>query len=209
MSNLNLKHFILFVAFIFSSYSYASIEDFGNYTYESSSGLDWLDLTETASRSYADVSSLMDPGEEFYGWQYATTQQVIEFFGAFGGQPPYTGLLDADSSNSLEIAHRMWGIIDSSFSCGLFNCSSTNISRFMHNNNETPNYYLGIISDRTGSVLLVDLFHSTDTADLSHIFPATGSALVRPHAPVPLPPSIALLGCGLLGLFRLKHKQWT
>ena len=39
-------------------------------------GLEWLDLTVTANRSYDDVSSKLGPGEEFDGWRYASLEEI-------------------------------------------------------------------------------------------------------------------------------------
>ncbi|MFT3930019.1 MAG: hypothetical protein QM709_06945 [Spongiibacteraceae bacterium] len=53
----------------------AALVDYGNYIADTASGLDWLKLTQTISRSYDDISSQLAVGGEFAGWQFATINQ--------------------------------------------------------------------------------------------------------------------------------------
>ena len=62
----------------------AAIVDLGNITRDTTTGLEWLDVTETVGLSFNDVQSLMVSGGEFEGWRYATTfefEQLIINFG--------------------------------------------------------------------------------------------------------------------------------
>ena len=50
---------------------HASLIDNNFYTTDTTSGLDWLDLTETVGYSYNYISTQLGSGGEFEGWQYA------------------------------------------------------------------------------------------------------------------------------------------
>ena len=58
----------------FTSTAFAAIYDNGTGTTDSTSGLDWLDLTASTGRSYADVSGEFGTGGDFEGYRYATTR---------------------------------------------------------------------------------------------------------------------------------------
>ena len=55
---------------------------FGNdsITIDPTSGLDWLDLTFSIGRSYADVGTQFGVGGEFEGWRYATQADLTVLF---------------------------------------------------------------------------------------------------------------------------------
>lgn len=52
--------------------SQAAIIDRGDYLTDTISGLDWLDVTKTVNMSFNTVLSLLDPGDTYEGWRYAT-----------------------------------------------------------------------------------------------------------------------------------------
>jgi hypothetical protein len=62
----------------------ASIIDLNIITRDTSTGLDWLDLTETNGRSYNDISSKLGAGEEFEGWRYASPAEAIDLWAKLG-----------------------------------------------------------------------------------------------------------------------------
>jgi hypothetical protein len=67
--------FVMALVFAFAQFANAALIDNGTYLTDTASGLDWLKLTETTDRSYADISSQFGVGGEFAGWQYATGDQ--------------------------------------------------------------------------------------------------------------------------------------
>jgi hypothetical protein len=85
------------VTLAFSSAAFAASTDFidkGHYTTDTISGLDWLDLTQTTSRSYTYVSGKFGAGEEFEGWHYATGTEFNAFVSNYTGvqiAPTYYG----------------------------------------------------------------------------------------------------------------------
>lgn len=70
------KNILTLMALTLSMTANAAIVDLGNITRDTSTGLDWLDLTETNGRSYTDISSKLGAGQEFDGWHYATIDEV-------------------------------------------------------------------------------------------------------------------------------------
>jgi uncharacterized repeat protein (TIGR01451 family) len=71
-------------------------------TRDATSGLDWLDLTQTANRSYNDVSSQLGAGGQFAGFRYATQAEVTALFSQFGlpfGFTPMSNALHAGAQS--------------------------------------------------------------------------------------------------------------
>ena len=62
------------------STAHANIIDLGNTTHDTSSGLVWLDLTETIEMSYLEVSSGFGTGGLFDGYRYAQMAEVENFY---------------------------------------------------------------------------------------------------------------------------------
>jgi len=54
--------------------------DQGDTTLDPNSGLEWLDVSLTTNRSFADISLEFGPGGDFEGFRHATTQELVEFF---------------------------------------------------------------------------------------------------------------------------------
>jgi len=61
--------------------------DNGKYTTDVSSGLDWLDLTETLNMSPEDVTEHSAPGMALEGWRFATHSEYKKMIGNFFGVP--------------------------------------------------------------------------------------------------------------------------
>ena len=57
----------------------AAIIDNDTFTTDTSTSLDWLDVTASQGRSYDDVASQFGVGGDFEGWQFATTSQFVTF----------------------------------------------------------------------------------------------------------------------------------
>jgi hypothetical protein len=72
--------------------AHAALIDHGTYITDTVAGLDWLKLTETAGRTYDDVSAKFGTGEEFEGWAYGTRVQFAHLLWGAGiynaGLPP-------------------------------------------------------------------------------------------------------------------------
>lgn len=62
----------------------AAIIDLGTITRDTSSGLEWLDVTESMNLSYNQVVSELGTGGLFAGWRYATSDEIIDLMTEFG-----------------------------------------------------------------------------------------------------------------------------
>lgn len=60
-----------------------NLVDYGNYTVDLNSGLQWLDISSTKGKSFNQVSSMLGSGGSLEGWRFAT---VDEFQGIFSSR---------------------------------------------------------------------------------------------------------------------------
>ena len=81
----------------------AALINNGDYTTDTSTGYDWLDFEFTADRSYNEISSLLDPGEEFAGWTIASYDEILGFAYS-AGLPAY----NCDHCGSVYDAQSAW-----------------------------------------------------------------------------------------------------
>ena len=101
-----MKHFlskaiaVAFTSIVFPTLSFGDVtlvsadwknQGDGLITYDTSSGLDWLDLTETTNMSFNFVTTQLDEGGIFDGWRYANEAEVLGLFDSAGFiMPHYT-----------------------------------------------------------------------------------------------------------------------
>lgn len=88
-----LKYFKVILAsalFLSSLSANALLIDHGTYTTDDASGLDWLDVTQTANLSFEYVSGQLGVQGEYHGWRYATLFQLTELL-ANSGSPEALG----------------------------------------------------------------------------------------------------------------------
>ena len=71
-------------------------------TYDSATGLDWLDWTESTNRSYNDVLTQLGPGGEFEGFRHASTDEVHTLF-EHAGIPDIPGYTAANYTPVTEL----------------------------------------------------------------------------------------------------------
>jgi hypothetical protein len=69
----------------------AALLDLGNTTQDTSTGLEWLDVTLSTNKSFDEVSSQFNVGGEFFGYRYASGYEVSLLFTDAGVSNPYTG----------------------------------------------------------------------------------------------------------------------
>lgn len=72
------------MAICFSSTANAELVDNGHYTTDNTSGLDWLDLTQTRWFNRDYINSQLVPGGRFEGWRYATEDDLERLFTNIG-----------------------------------------------------------------------------------------------------------------------------
>ena len=178
---------VFFVTFLTSpanatliSKDFASSGD-GLLTFDSDTGLEWLDLSETLDQSYNDIIGGYGGFTTTHSFRYASNAEVLDLIDNAGGDNP-VGI-----SNLLAM-----------LGCTI-NCSGDNPGAF------------GIVSETGGLVEYSWFLNSGANSDVwvpgadGHL-PETGSLLVR-NAPVPEPATILLFGIGLLGIARLNRKK--
>jgi len=77
-----------------SSVANAVIVDNSSFTTDTASGLDWLDLTPTLGKTYFQVNGLLQSGQAYSGWSFATDTQLEGLVSNF------TGFTPASNANS-------------------------------------------------------------------------------------------------------------
>ncbi len=78
---------LLFTFCFYSSVASALYIDGDTYFTDTSTGLNWLKLTETIDRSIPDIQRQLEIGGEYAGWKYATEAQLEELLIGFGATP--------------------------------------------------------------------------------------------------------------------------
>jgi hypothetical protein len=177
-------------------------------TQDTTTGLEWLDLTVTTSRSYDDISSQFGAGQEFEGWRYATATEINGFFDAFGGDNNFYNGWSVQNNGLFDRLSAYWG----DTYCEFAGCQTGDgYSQFL--SDETSHYvgfqYYGTIYD----LYLNNQSASSDFIEFDSRYianfttsPAVGSALVKATV-VPIPSAVWLFGSGLLGLLGIARRK--
>lgn len=177
----------------------------GLITYDDFSGLEWLDLTETINRSRNEVASQLLPEGEFYGWSYASLDQVHQFFDNAGGNGEYRTTNNTVENAWVPAVVDVWGATyfdDTAFQ-----------SRFFTGDTWAPTSFNHVVVGHIGystinGTPLEDAYVSTLHAAASKDWadPYWGSALVR-VAEVPIPSTMLLFASAILALLGSKRKR--
>lgn len=174
-------------------------------THDTATGLDWLDLTETAGLSYDYVASQFGVGGEFEGWRFATIYEVSRFFDAFGGYShngQYGSGHDDANYKLFESIAPKWGDL----ACEQSGCvKGSGQSRFF--TGDVQYGYGRITGTQYGAwepdyAIVAPDYGSYTGASIYY-----GSALVRSGVPpIPVPATAWLFGSALLGLIGISRK---
>ena len=90
----------------------------GLLTYDSATGLEWLDLSYTTDRSYNDVAGQLQPGGEFDGFRYASIAEITNLWDHLGGVRPYSGA-SIENRDLFDIVAELLG---EAVNCGVLRC---------------------------------------------------------------------------------------
>jgi hypothetical protein len=167
--------------------------DEGQTTFDPNTGLRWLDITLSTNRTYNDVSSQFGVGGDYFGYRYATSEEVSILFQnaglpelAYPGVPGYS----AEAAALISLLGPTYGDTTFGYIYGITSTPYTVGSR-----------YLAIVYN-THQGQIVSAYYSHIQDDLaSGPLNDHGSYLVEA---VPLPASFVLfaIGLGFLSLFR-------
>lgn len=162
-------------------------------TYDTDTGLEWLDVTVTAGLSYNDVTAELGAGGAYEGFSFATRQQILSLFSAVGLQEIPNVPEPMGGGEQIQELLSHWGVT--------WNLGSGERTEFLTADTDGLNpgeHWSGrvfwLASGDTG--VSATLYVRADDYAVSTI----GSALVRSVAVVPVPAAAWLLLSGLLGL---------
>ncbi len=195
------KFLIAALFFACSNTSQAALLDFGSYTTDTSTGLDWLDVTSTGNLPFDEVSAQFGPGELFEGWRYATLSELLGFYASAGGPGTYNGF-DPVHNSWVPGLQALWGLTPDSGGNG-GDRTTVQIAEF----NSLGQVALGRIihnlaaSDDDYAKLPDGFVNQANTGQ------NLGSALVRETInPVPLPAAAWLFGTAVIGFVGLSRR---
>lgn len=198
------------LAFVsFNTYALPSnIFDNDTYTTDVVTGLDWLDLSETNDMSYNYVSGQLGAGGAFEGWRYATSEQVVSFWGNFSvdlSALAVTWIPDTIDNGSRQASLLLGNLFNeynpTEYSFGTLGITSHSPSKGKRDWLGAYHHVLG--GDHT------DIYYtlSSHLIDDNSSFIYTGSYLVRDATQSVPEPSIAILIVSGLMVFGVVRKK--
>ena len=187
------------IALVLSTSAKSALIDNGDITTDTITGLEWLDATLSADKSYKYVSSQFGIGGVFEGWRYATSNELSSFFDSAGGGGEYIGTSESHSTFVPELIE-MWGVT-------AVWSANTSINALLADTPADGQHYYTAVYDMysyTNRNDYINLFEGSwnDTSTWYGI----SSALVRTSA-VPVPAAVWLFGSGLIGLIGLARRK--
>ncbi len=182
----------------------ASIIDLGKITRDTSTGLDWLDLTETLGGTVLESDKYIGEGAEYENWRLSTIEEVQLLFKNFGLVKGTYGGLPVPGIQYPKF-------IDAVTMIGNIGNSSQNYDYaffgFTGSMNDVGDYKTAGMFHLIGKDYVVAQFEGA-AAPKNYINPSRGLFLVRESpSQVPVPASIWLFSSALIGLFSLKRKS--
>lgn len=190
MKNKFLKTALLSCVLALNSNVNATIIDYGDYTTDTVTGLDWLDWDTTDNLAGTEALAKNE------GWRYATALEAMALFDVFGFEQSYgsSGKVDESYQVSFERFNDLFGTTHGRQSSarsyaqvydgGLFGLRDDNNGTYWVGKGQKPNQY---------------------NADARVI--SAGIALVRSSVAVPEPSTLAVLALGVLSLGFRRFKK--
>jgi hypothetical protein len=192
---------VLFLSNTANANSY-SLVDYGSYTLDQNSGLEWLDTSFTKGKSYNQVFDLIGKGQTLSGWRYASYDEFKQIFTSRGYSFEGTSKLTA-STPTVDDDLFFITLIDA---LGATDTSSTRkdllglTSEDYKNNNEDSQYF-GFIRS-TYNTSNITSFANFSRYEDSASATTLASFLVRTAMPVPEPESVVMMLLGLIYISR-------
>jgi hypothetical protein len=179
-------------------------------TIDTSSGLEWLDITATTSRSYNDINSKLGPGQEFDGWRYASSLEISGFWDAFGGDNSHYDGWSIENNGLFDAIAPYWG----DAYCQEMGCSPGEGYLFAIHaevRSESAQFRSKIFDDINDpdNTITQDYFKLINGwSDVEESSFLIGHALVRvTDFVVPVPAAMWLFGSGLIGLIGVARRK--
>jgi len=187
----------------------AALVDNGAFTTDTSTNLDWLDLTETTGYSYNQMlASFSDANSQFYGFTYATQTDLATLWVSAG----YTGNFNNYTSdlNDRAVINELFNLFGKTGS----NCCDRSDGIFDDSDTDTNISFLYLIPELSPWESRVSIsFNSLSPDDVN--WPAQGandmgSWIYRDSnflPQVPVPAAVWLFGSGLIGLIGVGRRK--
>lgn len=168
-------------------------------TLDDVNNLEWLDVTESTSRSFDDVAGQFGAGGDFAGWRHATRADLTALFTQAGFAPDFSGAAPDVAFTSFQallgITLNKKGRLDTR---GYYDDSLTG----------SDPAFVGDVRLETGTDLSITAIISDDGIGSDRVDGEFGSFLVRSAASeIAEPGSLVLFGLGLAGLGLARRRK--
>lgn len=194
--------------------AHAALDNHSSFITDTDTNLDWLKLTETDGLSFNYVASRLGAGQEFEGWQYATSADFETLLLGQGATAMFCGGVTQFCGSSLAnngIGHsliNLLGDLGEQQATGVQTDAATYFSYgLLADVNDIFSQRVGLLYDldSDGISATSDSITTYATTQLNWGSSAnTGSFLVRTTSEVPLPAGAILFGSALISLFGFK-----
>lgn len=182
----------------FANANTVNLQDFGDYTLDGNSGLEWLDTSFTIGKSYNEVLTMTGSGNSLDGWRFATYDEFTSVFTSRGytfvGTSKITANVPAQSNDPFFITFiNLLGATDiNSTTKDILGLTSEDYKGLR----EDSQYY-GFIRSGYNSSNITG-YASFSRYEDNKAAPTIASFLVRSVSPVPAPNTWCMVLTGLI-----------
>lgn len=184
-----------------SSVGHAStynLQDFGNYTLDKNSGLEWLDTSFTLGKSYNEVLAMTAAGNALEGWRFASYNEFTSIFTSrgytFAGSSKLTANVSIQNNDPFfNTLINFLGATDTSSAYKDVLGLTAEDYKGLHEDSQ----YYGFIRTSYNTTNITSYANFSRYQD-NRSAPTLASFLVRSVSPVPTPNSWAMMLAGLM-----------